>query len=122
MSNPLTREAFLGLRGRPQEIYVPEWNATVHLRVMSPIERLAWIEFMDSAGDKDPRCAGALLVRCLCDAHGARILGDGEEDVAAVMEKESVVVDRLAELALRLNGMGEEAQAELAKNSGTGQG
>jgi hypothetical protein len=114
----MNRESFLALTDKPVKVDVPEWDAEVWLRPMSSDERFAWVKATAGLGD-DARIVHALLVRCLCDETGARLLTD--EDVAALGKKNGDVIDRLGEKALQINGMGKSAQEDIAKNSETGQ-
>jgi hypothetical protein len=56
-----------------------------------------------------------LLVRCLVDAAGKRIFDDG--DIILVGEWPAAVLDPIYDQAMRLSGIGLEAQEELEKNS-----
>lgn len=59
-----------------------------------------------------------LLAMCIIDEQGARVFAD--EDVAALAETASVVVEKLVKIAKRLSGLEQNKVAELAKNSETG--
>ena len=64
---------------------------------------------------KDEEKAEALIVaQALCDREGNRLFSD--EDATLLAEKDSVVIDRLAQRVLTLNGMSPDADEDAKKN------
>jgi hypothetical protein len=56
-----------------------------------------------------------LCARCICDEHGARIFADS--DVETLGTKSCAALDRVYEVAARLNKIGAADMEELEKNS-----
>lgn len=103
-----------------EEVSVPEWGGSVHVRVMTGEERAAFevenVKARKAAKDEDTwfRDYGVrLLVRCLCDGAGKPIATAA--DAAALAGKSARVLDRLVDAAIRLNGLG-------ARDSGNSDG
>lgn len=112
MNNTLTKELFAAFTDTPTAVEVPEWNATVYLKPMSGLDRLTWLKGIAEHEDDGQLNMHHLLVRCLCDEHGNRLLSD--EDVAIVGSKSATVLQRLCDIALAINHLGEKA-ADTAK-------
>ncbi len=115
------RERLLAANDRPREqVEVPEWaealaGEALYVSTMSSADRDSW-----EAELAEKKAAGvaaavhgfraALVARCVVNAAGERIFTDG--DVAALGRKADKPVDRLFDVACRLNGMGaKEAEA-----------
>lgn len=106
----------------PREaVQVPEWDGvTVWVRTLTGSER----DQFETRLALDRQKAGAvpgdfrarLLVLALCDEHGKRLFEDG--DVKALGRKSAKVLDRLADVAMRLSRIGQKQQEEAEKNSG----
>ncbi len=102
---------------------VPEWGVTVGFRVIGGKERSAHErrtmaksrngEVIDTAGLR-----GGLLAATLVDEDEALIFSPA--DVAALEEKNGVVLDRLFSIAQKVNGFGEDAVEDAEKNSESG--
>lgn len=114
----LTREAILAVQDRKVEaIEVPEWGGTVHMRSASIRE---WQRAVDAARLPDDKLDGvkyasAVLAECLCDEAGNKLFTLA--DLEVIEGKSRIVVQRLFDKALALNGLGEAAQKELEGNS-----
>ena len=63
------------------------------------------------------RLLAAMIVACACNAEGAALFK--AEDTDALQGQQADVIDRVAKLAMRLNGMDAEAADETKKESGT---
>lgn len=102
-----------------------EWfGEPVYLRRMAGTDRDSYEEghFKSSGRDlklQPTNTRSRLVVRCLCDDSGKRILQDG--DVALVGQIDSLILGMIYDAALELNGMGKEADESLLKNSPNGQ-
>lgn len=99
-----------------EAVEVPEWGCTVHVRSMKAADRArvaAW-----SADAKTAEATALLPCRllclCLCDGEGVRLLGD--DDAVALAERDGAVIERLALLAMKLNGLTADAVAAAKKN------
>ena len=101
-----------------ESVEVPEWSATVYVRSMSARDRdLFESQMMDLAekGRRMENFRARLAVFCCVDEDGKRIFRDG--DIAALGEKSGRALDRVFEVASRLNKMTEEAIEEEKKPS-----
>lgn len=112
----LGKEAILGAKDAHQEIvHVGEWGGSVCIRAMSGAER---DDFRAAIEGTDTSLVGKfeapLLALTLVDETGRRLFTI--DDVEALRAKSARVLDRLTRIALRVNGMSDEAQEEATKN------
>lgn len=112
----LDREAILGAKDTHQEVvHVEEWGGHVCIRAMSGAER---DDFRAAIEGKDASLVGKfeapLLALTLVDEEGKRLFSI--DDVEALRAKSARVLDKLTQIAMRVNGMTEEAREEAAKN------
>lgn len=105
-----------------EPIPVPEWGEgwVVHVRSISGDEHAEWQELVNAQRGKDKRVnpkglKAALLVRTVCDDKGNRLFNS--EDASWLGGKSSAVINRLWDRTCELNGMGDDAQKKLEKNS-----
>ncbi len=121
----LGRDDILGSDDLPRELVeVPEWGGSVWVRTMTGQERDAYeASIIDVTMDSKGRSSverrmensrAKLLTRCICGDDGERIFT--ESDVAALGRKSAKALDRVFDVAQRLNGMTEEDLEELAGN------
>lgn len=113
----LTKDAILGASDiQTEDVPVPEWGGTVRICVMSGLARDVFIsgEGKPDAGFSDFQAR--LLVATAVDAAGERIFEP--DDVERLQAKSRTVLDRLTAVAMKLNGLGPQAQEDIAKNSG----
>lgn len=107
----LSREALLAAAKCPTEtVEVPELGSAITLRGMTGRELIMFQRSVDKAKktgeaaiDEESFLA-KLLVRCIVDDDGSRLLED--DDWQAVLEWPGVMVQRLTSVALRLCGYG----------------
>ena len=117
----LTRDQILSAEDLPTEdVDVPEWGGHLLLRVMPGIDRE---EFEGSVSeDRDDKSTREfrtkLVAFCAVDDKGERLFT--LEHVEKLGKKNGKVLDRLADICLRINGMGKYLKAT-EKNSGAGQ-
>jgi hypothetical protein len=96
-------------------VVVPEWNTTVHIRVMRGDERDLWESQVFKDGRANPdKLRAKLLVRCIADEQGNRVFSDS--DLEALASKSGIVLSRLFDVAMKHNGLGKEDVTELVKN------
>lgn len=105
-----------------ERVEIPEWNGHAYVRVLTGVEREAWEEAITDDDYKlnigDVRAKFAVAV--LCDAKGAPIFTDA--DIPQLGKKSGAALDRVFDVGRQLNRLRREDVAELAKNSGGGQG
>ena len=112
----LNKEAILGAKDTHQEVvHVPEWGGSVCIRAMTGAERDDFRAAIEGAETSlVGKFEAPLLALTLVDEEGKRLFSI--DDVEALRAKSATVLDRLAQIALRVNGMSAEAQEEAAKN------
>lgn len=113
------KDTILGAVDRPsQAVEVLEWGCTVMVRTLSGAERDAFeSETFEAKGRINKQNIRArFLALCLCDAEGNRIFTTAE-DAKKLGEKSAAVLDRLFEIAQKMNGLTQADVDELAKNS-----
>lgn len=121
----LSRESILASEDLPRELLsVPEWGGDVWVRTLTGAERDAFeasnvrVTGKGRNVKREPNVANfraRLAVLVCCDEQGKRLFADA--DAAALGRKSSAALDRIADVALRLNGMTEEAAEEAEGNS-----
>lgn len=101
-----------------EEVEVKQWGVTVEIRGMSGLERAKFMErFTGQDGNLDYEAMyPSLLIACVHDP------GTGDklfmpEDAAALNAKSGAALEKLAQVALRLSGMGKDSEKELGKDS-----
>lgn len=104
---------------RREALQIPEWGITVWVRTMTGAERDAFEESTyrvngDNVEVNRKNLRARLAVLTLCDESGSRLFGDDETDLVA--KKSSAAVDRIFELASRINGISKSDEETLAKN------
>jgi len=116
----LTKEQILKANDLPiREVDVPEWNGSVRMQTLSGKDRDSFEDIIqkrkvgqliDLKGLKV-----MLLSLTVIDEIGALMFS--EADLVKLNEKSSKAINSLFEVATEMNGIGEEAVAELRKNS-----
>jgi hypothetical protein len=102
-----------------EKVSVPEWGGDLFVATMSGTARDAWEQTLvvRKNGKTEPNLENMrarLVVACLVDEAGNRIFKD--EDAPALGKKSSRVLERLAKVAQRLNGIGDSELEELEGN------
>jgi hypothetical protein len=124
MSSPLRAKLLAAKDIQSETVTIPEWdNITLELRGMTGAQQVkcaAAAMVRGNNGDEQTRdndkLTRIMLLKSLFDpATGQLVLEDGDED--ALWEKSVIVLNRLALIMLRLNGMSDEATALMEKNS-----
>jgi hypothetical protein len=118
----LDRDGLLQCKNLPVErVEIPERGAYVCVRVMTGAERDHFEILMQRAQrDHDgffPNIRATLAVFTLCDEMGGRLFTT--EEIDAVGELDSMLLDRVFDVARRMNRMTREEGADLTKNSVT---
>lgn len=121
----LTKAQILGVADLEHEdVDVPEWGGTVRVQMLTGAERDAFEqEIVTRQGKKVQmnlaNVRARLVALCLVDEEGQRVFG--ESDVKALGRKSALALNRVFEVAQRINGLTEQDMEELAGNSGSGQ-
>jgi hypothetical protein len=102
-----------------EDIDVPEWGGTVRVRVMTGSERDSFEQsIMKSEGREIVRdmanMRAKLLVRTICDENNKRIFTDKEINLLG--EKSASGLEKVFELAQRLNKLGATSVEDAEKN------
>ncbi len=112
---PLSRDAILAL---PivlprEEVFIPEWGDSVHVRCLTAWER----DELEIEWDRAKRhnFRARLAVACVCDAEGNDLFEVG--DIERLGRQPASILARLADVAFRLNKFTKEDQEALEKNS-----
>lgn len=101
-----------------EEVEVKQWGVTVEIRGMSGLERAKFMErFTGQDGNLDYEAMyPSLLIACVHDpVTGEKLFMP--EDAGALNAKSGAALERLAQVALRLSGMGKDSEKELGKDS-----
>lgn len=102
-----------------EEVYVPEWDATVRIKTLTGAER----DYFESSiirrngkvvSQNLQNVRARLCALCIVDEAGQRIFG--EEDEYALGRKSGAALERIFAAAQRLNGLRDEDVEETAKN------
>ena len=99
-----------------EAVEVPEWGLTVWVTNISAADRVKWESSIPSTNGK-ANLVGLkerFLVSCLVDEEGNRIFNDSDAD--ALGAKSSIAVDRLWQVADRLNAVSDK-QIESAEEN-----
>lgn len=117
-SKMLNREDVIGADDLVTELVdVIEWGGSVCVRTMMAVERDAFEANMLNEDETEHRLENLrarLVAACVVDEDGNCLFS--EDDVEALGRKSARAMDRLFDVAQRLNGMGPEAVKELTKN------
>ncbi len=118
----LTKDQILNVDDRKYEkVEVPEWGGFVFVSVMSGWERDKYEMdmFNRSKDGESPNIRGSLCALCIVDTEGSRLFSHGE--MGELANKSGRALDRVFDVAQKLNGMGDEKLKELEKNLEKGQ-
>jgi hypothetical protein len=116
----LTFDAIVSQQDLPKELVkVPEWGGEVYISTMTAADRDSYelsVANMQNGKMKTnmQNIRAKLVARCLVDEDGKRIFPESKVDDLG--KKSAKVLDRLFEIASRVNGINEADQVEIAKN------
>lgn len=101
-----------------EKVNVPEWGGDVYVRVMGGKDKDRFDTTFVSANGKAnlANIRARLAVLTVCDANGQYLFDEG--DAERLGDKSAVALDRIFEVARRLNGIGDSEIEDVAKNSG----
>jgi hypothetical protein len=105
---------------RIEPVDVPEWGGMVYVKTMTGTERDLFDRMVLEGRGSDKNAnirnfRAKICVCCLCDSEGTRLFTDGE--IEALGKKSSIVLDRISEVASKMNALGRADIEELEKNS-----
>ena len=111
----LDRNSILKMDALPKEqLSVPEWGGDVWVRTLTGTERDSFEQSMVQKKNKpnlnNVRARFAVLT--ICDEKGERLFTDN--DAEALGKKSAAALDRVFEVAQRLNGFSDDDQRELS--------
>ncbi len=113
----LKREEILSKTALKTEIVpVPEWGGEVIVSEMSGTARDAWEQALRDKDAKGKVIAprAKLVAFTVVDENGSRIFKD--DDIEAIGKLSSESLGKICDVALRLNGLGEEGIEAATKN------
>lgn len=113
----LSKEQILQADDLKKELVeVPEWDGQVWVRTLTGEELDSYETSIVGKGKSDMRnIRSRLIARCVVDQDGNRLFADNEAEQLG--GKSAAALDRLYDVAMRLNGRSEKDQKELEKNS-----
>lgn len=119
----LSKEQVLAADDRVRELVeVPEWGGEVYVGAMSALDKshyqASMFEFTPDGTVKSINADGAdvrLAALCLQNEDGSLMFG--RKEVASLGKKSPAALDRVVEVARRLNGLDEEAEDREVGNS-----
>lgn len=99
-------------------VKVPEWGGEVHVKIMDGQSRDRW-ELMTAKALEKPGANGvnvraSLVVACACDEKGKRLFTDNQ--VALLGKKSATALDRIYDVAKRINRLEDTDIQELEGN------
>lgn len=112
----LTRDQILGAQDAKREfVPVPEWGGEIYVNLMSGTERDSFEQSCIVDGKASLANSRArLAVRCITDEAGNRLFADSDAD--ALGAKSGTALDRVGQVAQRLNKMGDKYLEDLKGN------
>ncbi len=115
----LTREQILQVDDIKTEIVpVPEWDGEVVVRTMTGTDRDIWDNLLYKEGKVNflDNTRARLLACTIIDEDDNLVFS--EDDIVALGKKSSLALNRIFDVAKRLNGLGSDNIEDLEKNSG----
>jgi sporulation-control protein spo0M len=116
----LTRDQIAKTTLKAELVPVPEWGGEVYVRVMSGTESDAFLDLLYDhetahGNTRLPHLKAVLACLTVCDAQGTRLFS--LEDLELVCGLDSAALNRIFEVARRLNGLNPDSEEALTKNS-----
>lgn len=107
---------------KTEQVDVPEWGGSVNVRMMSGADRTTFRNSMVDVqpdGTRTPKpdadIETTLVLVTVVDDAGNRIFDDDDGDRLRL--KSAAAITRVANVAMRINGIGDQAEAAAEKNS-----
>ncbi len=101
---------------KTEDVPVPEWGGIVRVKTLTGTERDAFESGLVGTDNKRnlENLRARLLSLAIVDENGSRVFS--ESDAALLGSKSAAALDRLFDVAQRLNGIGATAEAAIEKN------
>lgn len=117
----LTKDEILSAEDlKREEVDVPEWGGAVFVRMLTGRERdnleAFWLRSKEAGSYANARAT--LVALTVCDESGARLFSDA--DIEALGGKSAAALDRLSDVAQRINRLTKKDLEDLAGNSSSG--
>lgn len=115
----LTRDQILKAADlQSEEVQVPEWYGSVKVQQMTAGELLTLQDRCKVNGQVDSRLILLkMCAACIVDDQGKRLFSDSQEDMTFLEGKSQVALERIFDVAKRLNRLGADTVEEAKKNS-----
>lgn len=115
----LTKAAILAAEDRRYEtVQVPEWGGEVRVGSMTGLQRDRWeaavLRYRSDGGDLNESVRALVVASCVVDEDGKPLFS--LEDVASLGQKDARPLNRVFEVASKLNALTREAAEELRGN------
>jgi len=113
----LTKEAISKVKDLvTEDVEVPEWGGTVRVKMMTAQERDVYelSIYEDEQNNRSENVRARLCVSVMIDEKGNRIFGLNE--VKVLGKKSAKAVNRVFEVARKLNAIGDDEVKEIEKN------
>jgi hypothetical protein len=116
MGMTLTRDMILEAADLKREpVNVPEWGGDVYVSSFTGTERDAFEAKLAEGKGAMKNIRALLVAYCAVDEHGNRIFQDKDAEVLG--RKSAIALNRVFEVAMRLNGIGAKEVSDMEKNS-----
>lgn len=90
-----------------EEVQVPEWGGSVHVKGMNGLERdrfeQTWLRAKSSDGD-GANLSALIVCMCACDEDGKPLFTSA--DIPMIARKSAAGLERITSVASRLSGLG----------------
>ncbi len=124
MTSPLRARLLASKDVKSERVTIPEWDdLTLEVRGMTGAQQVKCSDASMVAGNNgdgptrdNNKLTRLMLLKSLYDPETGQLVLE-EADEEALWEKSAAVLNRLAEIMVRLNGMSTEAMDALSKNS-----
>ncbi len=113
------RDKILNAKDRTQErLYIPEWDAEIEVWSLTGEERALLMQSSIKASGTVNlvNMYGMMAVLSTHDPEDGSLVFE-DTDRGAVMQKNGAIIERIAQISMRLSGLTDEALKEAEKNS-----
>lgn len=113
----LTREQILGVDDNQVEVVeVPEWGGSVGVRTMTGADKDDWeAERQTESGFSLDNIRASFVARTACDENGYKLFST--DDVIELGKKSAKALDRVFQVAKRINQITDDELEEIEKES-----